>query len=113
MKARTPTTPRLPGRLPRSARPPPGHAHVLAVEVVDLPRFQAGTAVQLGPGIQLERQTWLAHDDPQLTQGRHQPMAKQQMTGQRDQGMMEQVRIADVEEYGAIITPITTSSIWS
>ena len=32
--------------------------------------------------------------------GRHQPMAKQQMTGQRDQGMMEQVRIADVKEYG-------------
>ena len=28
-------------------------------------------------------------------------MAKQQMTGQRDQGMREQVRIADVEEYGA------------
>ena len=27
-------------------------------------------------------------------------MAKQQMTGQRDQGMMEQVRIADVKEYG-------------
>jgi hypothetical protein len=25
----------------------PGHAHVLAVEGVDLPRFQAGTAVRL------------------------------------------------------------------
>jgi len=38
---------------------------------------------------------------PQLTQGRHQPMAKQQMTSQREQGAMEQAGIADVEEDGA------------
>lgn len=46
------------GPLTQISPPPTGHAHVLAV--VDLPRFQAGTAVQLGPGIQLERQAWLA-----------------------------------------------------
>ena len=44
-------------------------------------------------------------DYPQLTQGRHQPVAKQQMTSQREQGAMEQVGIADVEEDGAQQAP--------
>jgi hypothetical protein len=34
---------------------PAGHTRKLAVEVVDLPGFQAGTAVHLGPVIELER----------------------------------------------------------
>ena len=32
------------GPLTQISPAPPGHAHVLAVQVVDLPRFQAGTA---------------------------------------------------------------------
>jgi Glycosyltransferase like family 2 len=77
------------------------HAYEFAVEVVDLPRFQSGTAVHLGPDIPLNRQAWPVPDYPQLTQGRHKPMAKQQMTSQRKQRATEQVRIADVEEDGA------------
>jgi hypothetical protein len=33
----------------------PGHTRKLAVEVVDLPGFQAGTAVHPGPRIRLQR----------------------------------------------------------
>ncbi len=44
-------------------------------------------------------------DCPQVTHGRHQPMAKQQMTSQRAQGAMEQAGIADVEEDGVQQAP--------
>ena len=99
-----PATVSVPDRLLSAIRL---HAYELAVEVVDLSGFQAGTAVHLGPDIPLDRQAWPVPDYPQLTQGRHQPMAKQQMASQREKGAMEQVGIADVEEDGAQQAPVT------
>src|SRR5215469_7201176 len=42
------------------------HAYELAVEVVDLPGFQAGSAIHLRPGLQLDRETRPLPNDPQF-----------------------------------------------